>query len=272
MRKFIALLLVMTISLLVNAQNLQDVIYLKNGSVIRGTLIEQVPKTKIKTVDGSIWIFEGEEIDRITSEPKQDPRISPSGGDYARVHNYNQAQSAKKTNNIQELTHGLRMMADFSYQEAFNHYSCSAIAFGFSLGWQFKGNYYIGFGLADQGYIDYYYYGTYTGEAIIYTQMPVYGDFRYDFKTGRTSPMIGIRAGYALSGDYQNDYQGVYLNPSLGYRFNRFTISMGLDLVKLKEPWDYTEVDKWGNLTSTTQNWQSSFQFRIMWEWGGRNL
>ena len=38
------------------AQNMDEVVYLKNGSAIRGTVIEQVPgKTlKIKTSDGSL--------------------------------------------------------------------------------------------------------------------------------------------------------------------------------------------------------------------------
>ena len=39
------------------AQNMDDVLYLKNGSVIRGIIIEQVPNEslKIQTYDGNIF-------------------------------------------------------------------------------------------------------------------------------------------------------------------------------------------------------------------------
>ena len=41
------------------AQEMQDVVYLKNGSIIRGLVIEQVPgkSLKIKTRDGSVFVY-----------------------------------------------------------------------------------------------------------------------------------------------------------------------------------------------------------------------
>lgn len=54
-----------------NAQSLQEVVYLKNGSIIRGDIIEQVPNEslKIKTVDGSVFAYKMEEVIKITKEP-----------------------------------------------------------------------------------------------------------------------------------------------------------------------------------------------------------
>ena len=51
-------------------KELQDVVYLKNGSVIRGVIIEQVPnvQVKIRTGDGSIFVYKMEEIDKMTKE------------------------------------------------------------------------------------------------------------------------------------------------------------------------------------------------------------
>ena len=46
MKKFTFLLVLAIVSVgigTVSAQSLQEVVYLKNGSVIRGTIIEQVP-------------------------------------------------------------------------------------------------------------------------------------------------------------------------------------------------------------------------------------
>ena len=48
----------------------QDVVYLKNGSVIQGIIIEQIPNVsvKIKTETGDIWVFSYDEIEKITKE------------------------------------------------------------------------------------------------------------------------------------------------------------------------------------------------------------
>ena len=55
----------------VAAQQLEDVVYLKNGSVIRGTILEQVPgKTlKIMTNDGSQFVYQIAEVEKMTKEP-----------------------------------------------------------------------------------------------------------------------------------------------------------------------------------------------------------
>lgn len=47
-----------------------DVVYLKNGSVIRGMVIEQTPNLslKIQTKDGSIFVYKMEEVEKITKE------------------------------------------------------------------------------------------------------------------------------------------------------------------------------------------------------------
>jgi hypothetical protein len=49
-----------------------DVLYLKNGSIIRGLIIEQIPNTsvKIKTADGSVFVHVMEDVIKITKEPK----------------------------------------------------------------------------------------------------------------------------------------------------------------------------------------------------------
>lgn len=50
---------------------LQDVVYLKNGSIIRGTIVEQIPNKTIKilTADNSQFVVQMDEIEKITKEP-----------------------------------------------------------------------------------------------------------------------------------------------------------------------------------------------------------
>ncbi len=50
--------------------NWQDVVYLKNGSVVRGTIIEQVPgvSLKLQTNDGNIFVYNIEDVEKMTKE------------------------------------------------------------------------------------------------------------------------------------------------------------------------------------------------------------
>jgi hypothetical protein len=58
-------------NLLVNAQNLEEVVYLKNGGIIRGTIIEQIPNKsiKIQTKDGNVFVYNMDEVEKLTKEP-----------------------------------------------------------------------------------------------------------------------------------------------------------------------------------------------------------
>ena len=62
-------------------QVLSDVVYLKNGSVVKGTIVEQTPGESIliQTRDGSTWRFTMDEVSRLTKEGGSRPN-SPSVG------------------------------------------------------------------------------------------------------------------------------------------------------------------------------------------------
>ena len=49
------------------SQNYQDVVYLKNGSVIRGVVVEQVPgvSLKVQTADGNMFVYEMSEVEKM---------------------------------------------------------------------------------------------------------------------------------------------------------------------------------------------------------------
>ncbi len=48
-----------------------DVVYLKNGSVIRGTVVDWYPGStvKIRTSDGSVFVYEMDDVERIGKAP-----------------------------------------------------------------------------------------------------------------------------------------------------------------------------------------------------------
>ena len=70
MKHLFALIIALTVCISTYGQNLQEVVYLKNGSVIKGTIIEQVPNESltIKTADGSTFVWKMSEISKITKE------------------------------------------------------------------------------------------------------------------------------------------------------------------------------------------------------------
>ena len=57
-------------SILFAQKNAQDVVYLKNGSIIRGFISEFIPdkSVTIKTADQNIFVFEIAEVEKITRE------------------------------------------------------------------------------------------------------------------------------------------------------------------------------------------------------------
>jgi hypothetical protein len=62
----------------VYGQSTVDVVYLKNGSIIRGVIIEVVPNEslKIQTKDGSVFVYQMSEVAKMTKEIEQDANTS----------------------------------------------------------------------------------------------------------------------------------------------------------------------------------------------------
>ena len=52
------------------AQELLDVLYLKSGSIVRGTILEQIPgvQVKLQNKEGNVYVYKAEEIEKITRE------------------------------------------------------------------------------------------------------------------------------------------------------------------------------------------------------------
>lgn len=71
MKRIILSLIILIVSgLFAVAQQWTEVVYLKDGSVIRGTIIEQIPDAslKIQTADGSVFVYEMDKVQKITKE------------------------------------------------------------------------------------------------------------------------------------------------------------------------------------------------------------
>lgn len=74
MKKYLLLLVVLLGSVCAYSQNkMVEAIHLKNGSVIKGVIIEQIPDKQItiRTSDGSTFVYPMEDISKITKEEKE---------------------------------------------------------------------------------------------------------------------------------------------------------------------------------------------------------
>ncbi len=269
MKKILFLILTLLMCGAAMAQNLEDVVYLKSGGVVRGTLIEQVPNIKIRTASGNLMTIVSDDIDHIAQETKL------VAGNESNMYNQRDivlegVESSKRRRAASDLNGGIRLLAGLTLQQRPSKYNCGAISMDISMGKQIKPCFYLGAGLSDEILLDYWYYGFLDQEPTPVAQMPVFVHARYDARPGDGSPMADLRLGYSMTVDEYVDYSGIYINPSVGYRLGRMTLSLGLELVKLNQAWDFQVVGSGGTLDRVEVKFQKSLQLRFTLEWGGR--
>ena len=191
------LLMLFTSPLLAQKKGWQDVVYLKNGSMLRGDLQEgsTAGDVKIKITGQNLLVFKAEEVARVTRE------YTHSGFEYPYASGYL---------NITEL--GLSM----GYRAANPSFGSASRVVNFSVqtfnGYQF----YPAFALGLVTGID-------TYEQI--TLLPVGIGVRGDISKTRIRPFYGLDAGFAL--DWLNNPNlpadhdgGFFWSPTLGIKFN----------------------------------------------------
>ncbi|MBC8395454.1 MAG: hypothetical protein H8E08_00600 [Candidatus Marinimicrobia bacterium] len=85
MKKLITTLIFLPIFIF--SQQFEDVVYLKDGSIVRGTIIEQVPNGHIKVQSGpNVFVYKMDEIEKMTKEYPQ-----------GRKNNYNSYNNSNST-------------------------------------------------------------------------------------------------------------------------------------------------------------------------------
>ena len=208
MKKCLGLLVwLCCIAVAVQAQNYQDVVYLKNGSIVRGVIVEQQPNVllKVKTGDGSLFVFQMAEVEKMTKEEMAGRRYRNSD---AFVNDSPYPYSKKINANMRGYRGFFEVGSIINFGE-----SGAGGRGGFSVntshGYRFNPHLFLGGGLA----FDYHS----TDETFC---IPVFVDFRTDFLDRNISPVFDVKIGYALgSTTSERVNPGVYFNPSFGGRF-----------------------------------------------------
>ena len=76
----IALILVLAVPLVHAGEDTRDVVHLKNGSIIKGKIIDLVPseQVRLRTSDGSIFVFDMDDVLRIDTEAVETMSPTPA--------------------------------------------------------------------------------------------------------------------------------------------------------------------------------------------------
>lgn len=237
MKKLLFFLLFVSFHLTTFAKN---EVYLKNGSMIKGEIVEIVPNQtiKVETNDGSQFVCKYDEIEKII-----------------RGKNEVDERQVVKSNkdNTSHIKKGYRGFVTF---EPFVGNMIGA-AFTTSHGFQFNKKIYLGLGT-----------GFRCAEDIGCNHMaiPLYADFRFDIIDYKISPFMTTRVGACVS--VNEGAHGFYASYDIGCRFKRFSVSTGLETCRGNDYYEiyrsYYDYGGWYEIDSDYQAF--NFVTRLSWD------
>ncbi len=236
------------------AQQRPQVVYLKNGTIIHGDVIEYNLGgiIKIKNVVGDVFVYPADEVERIMKK-EVDPTDTPSRTPIMK--------------GVGSPARGYRGFLDCSLN--FGKVKADDLEFSWdrfgvmtSHGFQFNPHVFLGLGWGLQFKTDDE--AGYLYDAIF----PFFVDARFDLADKRVSPFFDIRSGGFASltpKEKGESLAGLYDNINFGVRVRRFNVSVGYELMVATAffAYKYRIYD-----ISTTAN---SFVVRLGVDFGRRN-
>jgi hypothetical protein len=183
-----------------NGQNLMDdVIYLKNGSIIRGIVIEQIPNQsiKIQTKDKNVFVFKNDEIEKMTKENSLNVEsenlynFTSSDLKKSGYVNYSEITIFSGIGKIKYATNSSIENSDFSY--CFRTVNSYFVSENISLG--------LGIGIEKFKEV---------------SELPVTFDVRYTITSEKITPVFNTAIGYGVG--LSGSEGGLTFNPSFGIK------------------------------------------------------
>ena len=176
--------------------NMEDVVYLKNGSIIRGIIIEQVPNQsiKIQTKDRNVFFLKYDEIEKMT---KENLAVDNSN-------NNSKVTDFKKSGyiNLTEINYSPGI-GDVKF--GYNTLKNDDYSFGFRTvnGYQLNEHLSLGIGIGIDKYKN-------------ATLLPITFDARATILKGKVSPVFTANIGYAVG--LNGVKGGLVINPQIGIK------------------------------------------------------
>ena len=216
MKKLLLLFtLLVGISLHCAAQNYTEVVYLKNGSIIRGIIIEQIPNSslKIQTADGSIFAYPMNEVEKITKE------LGTSRSKYRQAGDTNTFIGERSS------LRGYKGFIETGFTFDISDYGADRVELLTTHGYQFNNYLFVGGGVGVNYYTD-----------ADLASFPVFASFRANFTNKRITPFGDIKTGYAF-GDTEGAFCTVGIGVRLGLAKKK---AMNLKLEYTYQEYDYS--------------------------------
>ena len=201
MKKLFLTLILAFATLTSFAQKYSETVYLKNGSMIKGTIIEEIPNKslKLETRDGSIFVYKMDEVEKITKEVKN-----------------------RRNEYLNNLDLGFKSFVDFG--GVIGSQNGGRLEASASFGSQINQYIYIGGGLG----VNYYTHR----DAFVY---PLFAEAKVYVPTNTIiHPFVSLRPGYGVS-TASNYGGGFYISTLCGIEINRYTIGLGYSLQSLND-------------------------------------
>ncbi|MCW3125973.1 MAG: hypothetical protein JWO03_1631 [Bacteroidetes bacterium] len=237
MKKVISILCFVFACTLAFAQSAkyEEVVYLKNGSVIHGMIVEFVPNVSIKIKSGAnLFVYKFEEIEKVTREELKGDAAAEAGGFQTKAKGY----------------YGIAQVGLSDFPAGGNLPMASLAIIN---GYQFNRIFSMGLGVgADISRVNTY-------------NIPIFMDMRVNFLKKRVTPFFAVGVGYNMqltqisSGYYGGSsnyiFHGMVFNPQFGVKasINKkvgVSLALGYKLIGVKYSYStyygYNTVDNFG--------------------------
>lgn len=199
-RKCVLVLCLVLVSLAMLAQgnrNQVDVVYLKNGSIIKGSIVHVIPdkEVKIQTADGSQFVFAMSEVKEISKEHP--------------VKKY----ASRKSGTLKASAFGT---GEIAYAFTGDSYLVGA---HFLWGYRFTPHIMLSGGtgicVSENYEWDYDYFDGYYDDNSVGVAIPIFARFQVNFLRTRVSPFFMMDLGYMAALNDRGNSMAI-VNPSLG--------------------------------------------------------
>lgn len=216
MKRLFVTLVVLLMTTMGAVMMAHDVVYLKNGSIIKGSVVEVIPNgtLKIQTQDGSLFVFDMSEVDHVVNEE-------------------NKKNEEQEDNSEDYLKRGFRGLLDLSIHAGFGDAEDNMLLMSsFTAGYQINRFLFVGGGCSPTLtlYDNEYYDEVETGFIL-----PIYGAIRFDFVNAKVSPFLDTRVGYSVT----DDCRGLYTYIGAGCRIKKLSLSAGYTYQQKELSGDY---------------------------------
>lgn len=204
MKKYLFLLILMLGASTAFAQsNYEDVVYLKNGSIIRGIITEQIPNEsiRIEISNGSIFVYRMDEIERITREPIQ-------------------GRSRDTARRDVDFESGYEVSVELGYQIGTGDWGLDRMKMDIINGYRINPYIFLGMGTGWRYYHE-----------IEVALVPLFLNFRVNFIQSQMSPFLGLSTGYSFNASNNFKGAGALIAPTVGVDFpisNSARMNVGL--------------------------------------------